>query len=423
MLPTTWGLSELDPLFLGLHFPSSSCFHTCTHFPRHLPIITDHLHLDSIISTPFILHSLPSLFVRSLFVLSACLVYSAFCLLKVLPVCGNPYLPHLYTSSRNRRTDPSLTGFPQEGMDTFLCSLAPASPMPPTSLTAGDRLIGLLQVGRSLERYVEEFVELAFLTNWPDASLIALFLDGLDDDTIRLDEPDYHFSLSETINLILCLNGSKFLVEEVQDKCLSPVRPETRLAEPVGQSPSSSAYPSSELLICSTLDPHSSAGSRKRRRRKKAAPARESTPALSEPVAPALSEPATPVPVGILVFFEGMDWTSLPVSPASAAEPASPASAAEPASPASAAEPASPASAAEPASPEPSPASQEPAPAHRPTPSYGPSRTPLNFAKCFFGGGQVPVGGVHVGATHVGGLRTPPWPAKAPDPPWPAHVS
>ncbi|ROJ66289.1 hypothetical protein DPX16_16552 [Anabarilius grahami] len=56
--------------------------HTCTHFPRQLPIITDHLHLDSIICTPFILHSLPSLLVRSLFMLSSCMVYSALCSLK-----------------------------------------------------------------------------------------------------------------------------------------------------------------------------------------------------------------------------------------------------------------------------------------------------------------------------------------------------
>ncbi|XP_048009908.1 uncharacterized protein LOC125244035 [Megalobrama amblycephala] len=209
-------------------------------------------------------------------------------------------------------------------MDAFFSSQAPASPMPSTSMTAADRLIGLLQVGRSLERYVEEFVELAFLTNWPDAYLIALFLDGLDDNTIRFDEPDYRFSLNETINLILCLNDSKFLVEEVQDKYLSrPVPPETRLARPVSQPPSSSAYPSSEHLICSTLDPHSSAGSRKRRRRKKAALACHEPAALAHSVyASASHEP--PSDAAWLIDF----WTE-PISPA-AAEPLAPATPSQP---------------------------------------------------------------------------------------------
>ncbi|ROL50067.1 hypothetical protein DPX16_5826 [Anabarilius grahami] len=225
-------------------------------------------------------------------------------------------------------------------MGLFLIPVAPAPPQPLTPTSAANRLIGLFQ-----ERYVEEFVELACLTNWSDAHLIALFLDGLDEDTIHFEEPDDCFSLNETINLILYLNGSNFMVEEVQDMCLlRPVPPETRLAWPVGQSPSSSSCPSSELPSCATLDPHSSAGSRMRRRRKKAAPAlsEPAAPAHSEPAAPALSEPAAPVPVGILIVFEGMDWTSLPVSSVSAAEPVSPVSAAEPSAPA-AAEPAAPA--------------------------------------------------------------------------------
>ncbi|ROL46573.1 hypothetical protein DPX16_21757 [Anabarilius grahami] len=124
------------------------------------------------------------------------------------------------------RTKP--TGYPQ--MDFIHFSKAPAPPMPPTPLSAADPLIGLLQFGRSLERYVEEFVELAYLTNWSDARLIALFLDGLDESTIRSYEPDDYVSLNDTINLILYLNDSKFFVEEVQDfKCKSrPVLPETR---------------------------------------------------------------------------------------------------------------------------------------------------------------------------------------------------
>ncbi|ROL52415.1 Serpin B4 [Anabarilius grahami] len=75
-------------------------------------------------------------------------------------------------------------------MGLFLLAEASAPPVPHTPMSAADRLIGLFQVGRSLERYVEEFVELAYLTNWSDARLNALFLEGLDESTIRFDEPD-----------------------------------------------------------------------------------------------------------------------------------------------------------------------------------------------------------------------------------------
>ncbi|ROL40901.1 hypothetical protein DPX16_9895 [Anabarilius grahami] len=211
----------------------------------------------------------------------------------------------------------------------FLLTEAPAPPMPPTPMLAADRLIGLLQYGRLLERYVEEFVELAFLTSWSDARLIALFLDGLDERTIRCDEPNDFVSLIDTINLILYLNNSKFVVEEVQgNKCLShPVPPETRAAWPVRQSPSSSTYPSSDLFPCVPLDPHTSAGSSKRRKRKKTKP----FPISAEPSP--LSAESSPVQVGILIMYEGMDWIPLQAAPAAAAEPSAPAAAAEPASP------------------------------------------------------------------------------------------
>ncbi|ROI84228.1 Olfactory receptor 4C11 [Anabarilius grahami] len=189
----------------------------------------------------------------------------------------------------------TTTGFPQ-AMDVFRISETLAPPVPPTPMSAVDRLIGLLQFGRSLERYVEEFVELAYLTNWSDARLNALFLSGLDESTTRFEEPDDYVSLNYTINLILYLNGSKFIVEEVPDfKCSSrPVPPETWAAWPVRQPPSSSTCPSSELFPCVLLDPHTSAGSRgpkKRRRRKKPA-CLEPAPALSETVSPVSSEPS-----------------------------------------------------------------------------------------------------------------------------------
>ncbi|XP_067226596.1 uncharacterized protein [Chanodichthys erythropterus] len=119
-------------------------------------------------------------------------------------------------------------------METFPSSLAPAPPTPLTLLSAGDRLIGLLQ-----------------------------------------------------------------------DKCLSLVHPETRLAGPVSQPPSSSACPSSELPACTMLDPHSSTGSRRRRKRKpKSAPvsaAKPSAPATAEPAAPACHETAPTINFDLFV--------------------------------------------------------------------------------------------------------------------------
>ncbi|ROI33830.1 hypothetical protein DPX16_20344 [Anabarilius grahami] len=182
-------------------------------------------------------------------------------------------------------------------MGLFIFSKAPASPMPPTPVSAADRLIGLLQDGRSLERYVEEFVELAFLTNWPDSSLNALFLEELDESTIRFDEPDDYVSLSDTINLILYLNGSESVVEEVSDvTCIScPVPPEARAVPP-----SSSTCPSSEFFPCVLPDPQTSAGPGrpKTRKRKSKQPKTPEFPASVQPKSPEFSAPVQPeIPV------------------------------------------------------------------------------------------------------------------------------
>ncbi|ROI15863.1 hypothetical protein DPX16_21370 [Anabarilius grahami] len=306
-------------------------------------------------------------------------------------------------------------------MELFFISETPASPMPPTPVSAADRLIGLFQVGRSLERYVEEFVELAYLTNWSDARLNALFLDGLDESTIRFNEPDDYVSLNDTMNLILYLNVSKFIVEEVQDSpCTSrPVPPETRVAWPVRQPPSSSTYPSSELFPC-VLPGSQTPESRlsKKRKRKKAKPSPvscEPAPALSEPAStlaeyapasheqpkmPAIEEDwlidfwteVTPNPIDYApALTESTPWfesapvaANEPSAPVSAAEPASPVSAAEPAAPALS-EPAAPASAAEPSAPA-APAAAEPAPttaaAHEPTPTHKPTPVVMSQIPC-----------------------------------------
>ncbi|KAL0194527.1 hypothetical protein M9458_008099, partial [Cirrhinus mrigala] len=74
----------------------------------------------------------------------------------------------------------------------------------------------LRQGGRKLERYVEEFLELANQLSWHDAALGACFLMGLDEDIIRCDLHACDYPLIELVNVVLYLNGSDFEVEESQ---------------------------------------------------------------------------------------------------------------------------------------------------------------------------------------------------------------
>ncbi|ROL55100.1 hypothetical protein DPX16_0795 [Anabarilius grahami] len=372
-------------------------------------------------------------------------------------------------------------------MGLFLVSEIPVSPVPPKPCTPSDRLCGFLQDGRSLERYVEEFVELAYLANWPDAPLNGCFLAGLDENTIRFKEPACYFSLVEAINLTLFLNCSKFVIEEVLDKSCYPrsASPETQVAWPVRQSPFSSAYPSSERSSGVLPDPNppmanekSSAGPRRPKKKIKKAAKRPQSPefsasvqpqfpefsaaeqpelhvkpAASEPSqrkddwfidfftdpapspldhAPVLTEPA-PVPVGLLIDFEGMDWTPFPdpspalVEPAPALTEPSPATAepapalAEPA-PAAAAKPAPATAKPAPTAAEPTPAAPKPNSAGVPTSCHEPFQVPLSLPKKFFWGGRVPVGGKDGCVLDGGGLGDLPWQPTAPDPPWPSSA-
>lgn len=67
---------------------------------------------------------------------------------------------------------------------------------------------------------MEEFLELSHQVSWPDNSISVSFRMGLDGDTIGYSDPACYFSLVESINLILYLNGSNFEVEDVQEKYL-----------------------------------------------------------------------------------------------------------------------------------------------------------------------------------------------------------
>ncbi|ROK35658.1 hypothetical protein DPX16_17401 [Anabarilius grahami] len=115
------------------------------------------------------------------------------------------------------------------------------------SLMAEDRLCGLRQKGWPLERYVKEFLEVSYQVGWPDASLNACFLMGLDEDTIRYREPACEFSLVESINLVLYLNCSNVEVEEVKVKRYPPhpVPSETNKALPAHLTPVPFTYRSS----------------------------------------------------------------------------------------------------------------------------------------------------------------------------------
>ncbi|XP_051719339.1 uncharacterized protein LOC127495915 [Ctenopharyngodon idella] len=368
-------------------------------------------------------------------------------------------------------------------MGLFFISEIPVSPVPPKPATASDRLCGCRQDGRSLERYVEEFVELAYLANWPDACLNACFLAGLDEDTIRFKEPACYFSLVEAINLILFLNCSDFVIEEVLDKSCDPrpVSSETPAAWPVRQLPLPSACPSSEHSPGVLPDPKprmgdeiSSTGPKLQRKKKRAtkqpkssefsasmqpqfpelavsmqpqtpefnASVQPESPELSVTVQPKMpvldtedwlidfwAEPAPSLLDLVSAFHvpaltEPAQGSAEPAPAAAAAVPAAPA-AAVPAAPA-AAVPAAPA-AAVPAAPAAAAAAAEPAPtpaAAEPTPT---AAGPTPVAHEPFEPLSLPKyffggGRVSVGGKDGGGLGDPPWPAEAPDPPWPAEA-
>ncbi|ROL51381.1 hypothetical protein DPX16_22477 [Anabarilius grahami] len=156
-------------------------------------------------------------------------------------------------------------------MGLFIVFESPVSPKPATAL---ERLCGFRQDGRSLERYVEEYVELAYLANWPDACLNACFLAGLDEDMI--------------------------------------LPTETQAAWPVRQSPLSSAYPSSGHFPGVLPDPKPrmadekpSAGPKRPRKKKRTAKQLQSPEFVSlQPQSPEFSAAEQPEAPAI----EKEDW-------------------------------------------------------------------------------------------------------------------
>ncbi|ROI98724.1 Immune-associated nucleotide-binding protein 1 [Anabarilius grahami] len=183
-------------------------------------------------------------------------------------------------------------------MGIFLVPVPPKKRQP--KLSAEDRIWALKLDGHPLERYVEEFAELSSKVSWPDAILNSCFLRGLDKDTIRYFKPECLFSLVESINLILLLNGSEFEVEEVHKRLYFP-RPapsETQVPWPVRQPPISSTYLSSghtPIALSNPLPmpPKKKSSARPRRPKKSAAASPEppSKPADEQPK-PVFHEPA-----------------------------------------------------------------------------------------------------------------------------------
>ncbi|KAK2916425.1 hypothetical protein Q8A67_000799 [Cirrhinus molitorella] len=80
---------------------------------------------------------------------------------------------------------------------------------------AEEYLSTIRQDGQPLEQYVEEYVELSHLVIWSERMLSVCFLMGLDEGVIRFLSLDHSLPFFESINLILWLNGSDFIVEEV----------------------------------------------------------------------------------------------------------------------------------------------------------------------------------------------------------------
>ncbi len=88
---------------------------------------------------------------------------------------------------------------------------------------------------------MEEFLEISNRMSWHEAALGACFLLGLDDEVIRCDLPVSDFPLIELINLILFLNGSDEVVEEIP-QTRHPTPAGTCRVSPTHPTPRTSAY-------------------------------------------------------------------------------------------------------------------------------------------------------------------------------------
>ncbi len=94
---------------------------------------------------------------------------------------------------------------------------------------AEDKLWCLRQMGRLLERYVEEFIELSYWVSWHDAALGHVFRwVWMRIQSVAISLCD--FPLVELINLALYLNGSNFEVEEMKENNPHPAPSETHLS-------------------------------------------------------------------------------------------------------------------------------------------------------------------------------------------------
>ncbi|ROL46978.1 hypothetical protein DPX16_20630 [Anabarilius grahami] len=236
--------------------------------------------------------------------------------------------------------------------------------------SAVDRLRGLRQDGRPLERYVEEFSELSCLVNWPDALLNACFLMGLDEDMIRYIEPACSFSLVESINLILFLNGSDFEIEEVHKKSYlpRPVPSEKQVAWSVHQPPVSSTYPSSGYSPVVLPDPKP----KPPRGRTTARPRWPKRMTAASPEPPAAQPEHSPREAEWLIDF----WTEPVLHEQAPVLHEQAPSLREPA----------------PAADEPAPAADEPAPAHQHVPAHVCLPATTESPKKILGGGPYTCG-------------------------------
>jgi len=79
-----------------------------------------------------------------------------------------------------------------------------------------EKLLTITQDGRSIESYVEEFLQLTHQVDWNDDSLKIVFWSGLSNHLFLLAPPATTTgSLAQYIDLVLILVGSSLTVEEV----------------------------------------------------------------------------------------------------------------------------------------------------------------------------------------------------------------
>ncbi len=189
-------------------------------------------------------------------------------------------------------------------------------------------LLHLHQDGRSLESYVEEFVEHVHCVSWSDSVLNYMLLDGLDDDLlVTLMLPDAgELSLVDFVNRVLQVMGSSFYVGQADEEShdVSPVPScggwiaQAHL-KPPPESSTSLIFPLqiTSILISTPSGPSKSSPIMAAHQSSLPGAPKPSPPAayqFSSPATPK-SPPVKPISLEAICLASGPDHTSPPVFP------------------------------------------------------------------------------------------------------------